>query len=157
MTQGFEFGEGRSRHLEETYLQPDIVRQRRDFCAALDLRPGLRALDVGAGPGLLAQDIAERIGPNGIVVGVDPSPSMLRLAHARTAGRHVSYVQGTATALPVAGGSFDLAVSTQVLEYVPEIDQAIEEMKRVVRPGGTVAILDTDWRSIARKRAAPES
>lgn len=152
----FDFGETRSRHIEETYLQPDIVRQRQDFCAALDLRPGLRALDVGAGPGLLAQDLAERAGPSGWVVGVDPSPDMLRLAQARTAGSRVCYVQGTATALPVAGQTFDLAVSTQVLEYVPEIDVAIEEMKRAVRTGGTVAILDTDWRSIVWSTSLPE-
>ena len=156
MTQDFDFGETRSRHIEETYLQPDIVRQRRDFCAALDLRPGLRALDVGAGPGLLAQDLAERAGPSGLIVGVDPSPSMLRLAQARTAGSPVYYVQGTATALPVEGQTFDLAVSTQVLEYVPEIDEAIQEMRRVVRPGGTVAILDTDWRSIVWSTSLPD-
>jgi arsenite methyltransferase len=156
VTQEFDFGETRSRHIEETYLQPDIVRQRRDFCAALDLGPGLRALDVGAGPGLLAQDLAEHAGPSGMIVGVDPSPSMLRLAQARTQGSPVFYVQGTATALPVEGQTFDLAVSTQVLEYVPEIDVAIQEMTRVVRPGGTVAILDTDWRSIVWSTSLPD-
>jgi arsenite methyltransferase len=156
VTQDFDFGETRSRHIEETYLQPDIVRQRRDFCATLDLRPGLRALDVGSGPGLLAQDLAERAGPGGMVVGVDPSPSMLRLARARTAGARVFHVQGTATAVPVQDRSFDLAVSTQVLEYVPEIDVALAEMRRVVRPGGTVAILDTDWRSIVWSTSLPD-
>jgi arsenite methyltransferase len=156
MTGAFDFGEERSRHIEETYLQPDIVGQRRDFCAILDLRPGLRVLDVGSGPGLLVRDLAERIGPEGMVVGVDPSESMNRLATGRAGTLPVHYVQGSATALPVGAQAFDLAVSTQVLEYVAELDVALAELRRVVRPGGQVAILDTDWRSIVWSTSLPD-
>ncbi len=56
---------------------------------------------------------------------------------------------GNATQLPVPDASFDVAVSVQVYEYVREVDSALAEMYRVLRPGGRAAIISTDWKSIA--------
>jgi len=63
-------------------------------------------------------------------------------------GSGVELLQGDALSLPVEDGSFDAAVSTQVYEYVADIGGAFAEVRRVLRPGGRLLILDTDWDSI---------
>jgi SAM-dependent methyltransferase len=106
-------------------------------------------LDVGAGPGLLAYDLARLVGPDGRVVGLDVSPDMLALARTRLADLgQAECMQGDATALELPAGSFDAAVSTQVYEYVADMPRALAELCRVLRPGGRALILDTDWRSV---------
>src|SRR6185312_12871170 len=128
---------------ERTYATRDIVEQRRATLEALALRAGERVIDVGCGPGYLC---AEMAAAGASVVGVDPSPSMLALAEQRGSG--VELLQGDALSLPVEDGSFDAAVSTQVYEYVADIGGAFAEVRRVLRPGGRLLILDTDWDSI---------
>ena len=141
-----------SRKLEAAYLTSDVVQQRRATLRAFMLRPGERVLDVGSGPGLLAAEMAQEIGPGGQVTGIDISDSMLTLGQRRCAdlGRagRVSFVKADATALPFADASFDAAVSTQVYEYVADLSTALAELHRVLRPGGRALILDTDWDSI---------
>jgi arsenite methyltransferase len=143
MSDQLEFDERQSRAVEETYATRDIVEQRRATLAALDLRPGERVVDVGCGPGYLCAEMAEA---GAEVTGVDPSAAMLALAERRGAG--VSLLAGNALALPVEDDSFDAAVSTQVYEYVADIEGALAEARRVLRPGGRLLILDTDWDSI---------
>lgn len=144
-----EYDETATRQLVAVYLTPDVVAQREQVLCALQPLPGERILDVGAGPGLLACAIAERVAPTGGVAGIDISEPLLAWAraHAR-AGLSVDYRHGDATSLPFAGASFDAVVSTQVLEYVVDVDAAIAELARVVRPGGRILVLDTDWDSI---------
>ena len=141
----------RARALEAVYLTPDIVAQREAVLAALDPRPGERVLDLGVGPGLLAASIAERAGVAGAVQGVNVSPDMLAIAGARErapgAAELELSLQGV-TDLAFADGAFDAAVCTQVYEYVADMPGALAEARRVLRPGGRLVILDTDWDSI---------
>ena len=146
-----EFDEEASRRVEATYLTADVVEQRRAFRAALAPQPGERVIDVGSGPGLLAHEIAEAVGPDGAVCGVEPSESMLAIAARRTpaaGSAPVEFIPGDALALPVADAAFDAAVATQIYEYVEDIPSALAELRRVLRPGGRVLILDTDWDSV---------
>jgi SAM-dependent methyltransferase len=93
--------------------------------------------------------MADAVGPGGAVHGVDPSPSMNALARARVADRDwVQVTEGDALALPLPERTFDVAVSTQVLEYVADIPTALAELRRVLRPGGRMLLLDTDWDSV---------
>jgi len=141
-----------STKLEAVYRTPDVVAQRHATLHALGLQAGERALDVGAGPGFLVAEMAEQVGPNGHVTGLDISDSMVALAQRRCAKEPIksrtTIVKGDATALPFPDASFDVGVSTQVYEYVPDVAQALAELHRVLRPGGRALILDTDWDSV---------
>ena len=94
---------------------------------------GKRVLEVGCGTGLLLERVAES---SREAVGVDLSPGMLQ--HARERG--LSVQEANCTALPFADGEFDVAYSFKVLAHVDAIELALQEMARVVRPGGHVII-----------------
>jgi arsenite methyltransferase len=145
------FDEAGARRLEAVYTTPDVVGQRRDVRRILALRPGEHVLDVGAGPGLLAVEMAAEVGPAGRVHAVEPSGSMRELARARRrppGAAHVEVRDGSADALPLPEASVDVAVSTQVFEYLSDVPGALAEVHRVLRPGGRLLLLDTDWDSI---------
>ncbi|HKN93829.1 MAG TPA: methyltransferase domain-containing protein [Thermoleophilaceae bacterium] len=155
MTDQLQFDEEESRAVEATYATPDIVEQRRATLAALALEPGERVLDVGCGPGYLAREMAEAVGTDGFVHGVDPSPAMLAIA-ARRALPHMELSEGDALSLRLPDAEFDVAVSTQVYEYVADIEGALREARRVLRPGGRLLVLDTDWDSIVWRSSDDE-
>ena len=138
-----QFDAETARRIEATYTTPDVVAQRREVRRLLAPQPGEHIVDIGAGPGFLAAEMAAE---GARVVAVDPSASMRELAR----GLGVDFVieDGSAEALPLPDGSVDAAVATQVLEYVPDVPGALAEIRRVLRPGGRVLLLDTDWDSV---------
>jgi len=143
------FDEDETRRLLALYVTPDIVSQRGDFLRALDPKPGERVLDIGSGPGFLAAAIADAVRSLGAVHGVDISEPLLAVARAHCADRPwVEFHRADATQLPFPDQDFDAVISTQVLEYVRDVDAALAEIHRVIRPAGRVVIVDTDWDSI---------
>lgn len=159
MTTMLEFDEDASRQVEAIYVTDDVVGQRREVVRLLGLTAGEAVLDIGSGPGLLATDLARAVGPTGRVCGIDVSDSMLALARGRTVPdgiAPVEYRHGGTDAVPYPDKSFDVVVSTQVLEYVADIPAALAEMSRVLRPGGRLLILDTDWDSIVWHSTDPD-
>jgi SAM-dependent methyltransferase len=144
-----DFDEDAARGLERIYRTPDVVAQRVRVLEALALRPGERVLDVGVGPGLLAEDMARTVGAEGHVAGIDLSEAMLEMARRRCAElAWTDFRVADATKLSFADASFDALVSTQVYEYVADMDGALAEASRVLRPGGRIVVLDTDWDSV---------
>lgn len=146
-----QFDEEASGRVLATYMTPDVVEQRRIVLASLDLQPGEAVLDVGSGPGLLAAEMGEVVGSDGNVQGIEPSQSMRAIAEQREpapGSAPLEYRPGDATALPFADASFDAVVATQVYEYVEDMPTALAEARRVLRPGGRLLVLDTDWDSI---------
>ena len=149
MTKNYYFNEEAAQRTERIYSSPDVVAQREATLRSLALAAGERVLDIGCGPGYLAASMGAAVGPQGHVEGVDGSESMLALARSRCAGQPwVEFQLGDATSLPFDDHAFDVAVSTQVLEYVAEIDTALAQIHRVLRPGGRAIIVDTDWDSL---------
>lgn len=149
MSSTIDFNESAGNALERAYLTSDVIDQRALVLEALDLKRDEHVLDVGPGPGLLLREIAERVGTSGRVVGADLSESMLELARQRCAD--LSWVEldaADAAALPYEAESFDAVVSTQVYEYVADIPAAFAKLFEITRPGGRVAILDTDYDSL---------
>jgi len=143
------FDEAAAKAVEAMYLTPDVVAQRARVLEMLLPKLGEHILDIGVGPGLLAYDLARLVGDKGRVVGLDNAGAMVALARTRLAGlQQAECVEGQATELALANGSFDAAVSTQVYEYVADMPRALGELHRVLKPGGRALILDTDWRSV---------
>ncbi|WP_432575018.1 class I SAM-dependent methyltransferase [Kineococcus sp. SYSU DK005] len=113
------------------------------------LAPGLSLLDVGCGVGTLTADLAAHVAP-GRVVGVDSSAEVLRAARAAADARgvRVELAVADAHALPFADGEFDVVHAHQVLQHLPDPVAALREMRRVCRPGGTVAVRDADYATV---------
>ena len=149
MSSMLEFDDAAARAIEVMYMTPDVVGQRARVIDMLCPRPGEHILDIGVGPGLLAHDLARMVGDTGRLVGLDPAPAMLKMARTRLAAMpYAECVEGDATKLAFPDASFHAVVSTQVYEYVAALPKALSELHRVLKPGGRVLILDTDWRSI---------
>jgi SAM-dependent methyltransferase len=107
-------------------------------CDAGRLGPGHRVLDVACGTGVLAREAASRVGPSGVVAGLDADPGMLAVAE-QLAPR-IEWKHGTAEALPYAADSFDAVVSQFGLMFFSDREQALREMLRVLAPEGTLVI-----------------
>jgi ubiquinone/menaquinone biosynthesis C-methylase UbiE len=144
-----EYDRTASALLERTYTTADVQAQRDTVRRVLQAQPGEAILDLGSGPGILATELAAEVGQGVKVTAVDVSTDMNAIASRRAdqAGmrERIDVVLGDATALAFSDASFDAAVSTQVLEYVDDVNSALQELRRVLRPGGRLVLLDTDW------------
>ena len=138
--------------LEEAYATTDMIAQREELRRSLRASPGETILDLGSGPGFLACELAQEVGATGRIVAVDISADMNAISSKRIAaaglGDGVEILEGDATALALADDTFDAAVSMQVIEYLADPDAALHQLVRVLRPGGRLVIIDTDWDSL---------
>jgi SAM-dependent methyltransferase len=114
------------------------------------LRPGLRVLDIACGTGLVARLAAQAVGVDGRVAALDLNPSMLAVASELPAveGAGIEWVEGNAQELPFANGSFDVVCCQLGLQFFPDREGAVREMKRVLVPGGRAVVMV--WREIDR-------
>lgn len=127
---------------EELFV-PALFRQWGDRVAdAARIEPGQRVLDVACGTGVLACAAAERAGPRGSVVGLDPNAGMLAVA--RTKSHRIEWREGRAESLPFEDDSFDAVVSQFGLMFFEDRIAALREMMRVLRPGGRLAVAVCD-------------
>jgi ubiquinone/menaquinone biosynthesis C-methylase UbiE len=129
----------------------------RPFAEQLVTRVGLNradsVIDVACGTGIVARVARERLGPEGRIVGVDVAPAMLAVA--RSVDSTIDWRQGNAIALPVAAGEhFTVLTCHQGLQFMPDKAAAIREMRRVLAPGGRIAI--ATWCSLEDTPGMPE-
>jgi demethylmenaquinone methyltransferase / 2-methoxy-6-polyprenyl-1,4-benzoquinol methylase len=118
---------------------------RRAAVRAAKLRPGMSAVDVACGSGALTRELARVVGPSGTVLGVDVAPAMLaRARQQRPPGdaARPEYREGDALSLPVDDGVADAATMAFGLRNVGDYRRALEELRRVVRTGGRVVVLE---------------
>ncbi len=125
----------------ETFLASELDfafrRRLRWLLAALDLRPSLRLLDLGCGPGVLLRALdasAPRVRAAGLDEGID------RLREARAAPTPFPLLRGDAQALPFRDASFERVLAAEVLEHLPDDAAALAEIRRVLAPGGLLAL-----------------
>jgi SAM-dependent methyltransferase len=122
---------------------PGMADEKRIARLLMGLGPGDGVLDVACGPGNFSRDFARAVGQDGLVVGVDASRPMLERAVRETWDERLGnlcFVHGDAAALPFRGASFDAVCCFAALNLFPEPYRAIDEMRRVLAPGGRIAL-----------------
>jgi len=127
----------------ELYMVPKVFEPMAlRLLERIPLRAGQRLLDVACGTGIVARLAAPRVAPSGTVVGVDLSEEMLAVARTRAAeaGVRIDWKQGDAVALPFADAAFDVVLCQQGLQFFPDKSGALREMRRVIAPGGMLAL-----------------
>ncbi len=128
------------------------IEARRRALDLLDPRPGEIVVDVGAGPGLMALEVAARVAPGGRVFAVDPSAPLLDHARAAASAAGVGHMVDCRVAdgrkLPFGPAAFDAAFCHWVLLHVEDPLAMVREMKRVTRRGGRVMCVEMDWETL---------
>jgi SAM-dependent methyltransferase len=120
------------------------------------LNSGATLLDVGCGPGTITADLAERVGR---VTALEMTADALALARAEIARReltNVDFAVGDVHALDFPDDTFDVVHAHQVLQHLGDPVTALREMRRVTRPGGVVAVRDSDYAAFSWFPAVPE-
>jgi SAM-dependent methyltransferase len=118
-------------------LAPQLVRFSK-------VREGDAVLDVGSGTGALTEAIAAA-SPSSSIVGIDPSTPYVARARQRHSAGRIRFVVGDARHLPFGAGTFNRTLSLLILNFVPSPAEAVTEMSRVTRPGGTLAAAVWDY------------
>jgi len=116
------------------------------------LEPGMQLLDVGCGPGTITMDLAALVGPTGRVTALERTEETLDLPRAEATRRgttNVDFAVGDVAALDLPDAGFDVVHAHQVLQHVDDPVRALREMRRVCRPGGIVAVRESDYGAFA--------
>lgn len=139
-----------TRGIEGMYMTPDVIMQREKSFQMLGLSNGEKVLDIGVGPGFLSAAMGTMVGSEGEVYGIDMSEDMLGMAKMRCNDKPWVHIKaGNAIKLPFEAESFDAIMASQVYELVSDVNEALNEMHRVLRKNGRALILDSDWDSLA--------
>ncbi|GHB16382.1 hypothetical protein GCM10010377_02510 [Streptomyces viridiviolaceus] len=143
----------------ESVLRSHTWRTAENSAAYLlgSLKPHMRILDIGCGPGTITADLAALV-PDGHVTGVDRAPEILDRARATAAGRglgNVDFAVADVHALDYPDDTFCVVHAHQVLQHVGDPVQALREMKRVARPNGFIAVRDSDYGAMTWYPASP--
>lgn len=138
--------------LEERSRTPDLHAVNQKLCETVAAKPGERLVEVGSGSGILCRMFAPQLQPGGWIVGVDISTEMSAQAqmYALSEGirNGIAFETSTAESLPYPEASFDGAIAARLLLHVANPDAVIQEMKRVVKPGGRVVVMDWDFETV---------
>lgn len=138
---------GTPAEIYEQHMVPAIfARWAPDLVETAGVRAGGRALDVACGTGAVTRLLAERVGPEGKVVGLDINPGMLAVARIAAPLPNIEWLEGSAVSMTLPDAAFDTVVCQQGLQFFPDKPAALSEMRRVLKPGGRLAL--SCWRSI---------
>ena len=142
----------------EEILTTATARKFRNFvCNSVPLQSGDSVLSVGCGPGFETAVIADEVGAEGDVTGLDVNKDVLTAARDRCSDLpQVSFQHGDVTELQAADESFDHVRAKQVLQFVDDVDSALEEVFRVLKPGGRVTLVEAVRESQVLHSSDPE-
>ena len=122
------------------------VGRRKLIIDSLAVESGQSILDLGCGGGYQARILALAVGSEGRVVGVDPSLKQLEVAREYCADLdNVEFTQDSGTDLSFDNETFDSATSTNVLDYIDDVDGVVAELRRVLRKGGRLCTISILW------------
>ncbi|MFG3281952.1 methyltransferase domain-containing protein [Streptomyces sp. NPDC048111] len=143
----------------ESVLRSHTWRTAANSAAYLvgELKPHMRILDIGCGPGTISADLAALV-PDGHVTAVDHAPGIVDQARAHAAGRgldNMSFAVADVHALDFPDDTFCVVHAHQVLQHVGDPVRALREMRRVTKPGGIVAVRDSDYGAFTWFPASP--
>jgi SAM-dependent methyltransferase len=125
----------------DTILVPEVFLPWAELMVQeAHIQNGMRTLDVACGTGVVARCAARLCGPRGRSIGLDIDPAMIKVARAAALreGLEIDYQCGSASELPFEAGSFDAALCLQGLQYFADKEQALAELRRVMRPGASL-------------------
>jgi ubiquinone/menaquinone biosynthesis C-methylase UbiE len=126
------------------------LEYKQRLVGALNVEPGQTAVDLGCGPGTDLGRLADAVGVEGSVIGVDREPRMLEEARRRLADRsNVDLYVGDIHDLPLRDDSVDRVRADRVLQHLLDPAKAIAEVRRVLRPGGLFGMAEPDWDTVA--------
>jgi ubiquinone/menaquinone biosynthesis C-methylase UbiE len=132
---------GSPAEIYEQHMVPALfARWAPDLVEAAGVQPGDRALDVACGTGVVTRLLAERVGPTGTVVGLDLTPAMLALARRAAPQPNIEWVGGSAVRMALPDATFDQVLCEQGRQFFPDKPAALREMRRVLMPGGRLAL-----------------
>jgi arsenite methyltransferase len=140
------YDEAMAKQQEALAATPDKKRDRDIVLGKLALRPCESVLEIGSGNGIFCREMLDAMGWDGHVCGLDNAEPMIRLAKALCP--QADFHLGSATTLPFDDARFDAVTGAQVLCFIDDQTAAVREMFRVLKPGGRLVVLDTDWRSL---------
>lgn len=137
---------------------PGMSEEVRIARLFLGLTSGDRVLDVACGPGNFSREFAKAAGTDGLVVGVDASPTMLARGAEesdKAGARNLVLIRGDATALPFVDSSFDCVCCFAALHLFADPFAGLDEMRRVLAPGGRIALMTSIRRPVTVRPMKP--
>jgi ubiquinone/menaquinone biosynthesis C-methylase UbiE len=156
--EGYKTPEGRQRMIGSLTEASRDARQRpRELVAALGITPGMTVVDLGSGPGYMLPYLSEAVGAQGQVIAQDVFSEFLAEARKRTAGlKNVSFVLGTAKETKLSPKSADLILVLDVYHHLDYPQQTLADLRRALKPGGRLAIVEYHKNGVAMNGRAKE-
>ena len=120
--------------------------RRNAILSEMRIKPGDTIIDVGCGAGHLLPHLAKAVGGSGTIYGLDPTTDQMEQAKRRCKAFHnISFIEENADKSHLQDKSCDSATSTQALEYIPNVDAALDEITRIIKPGGAFVNISILW------------
>ncbi len=140
----------------------DVKQIKTRSYELMQIQPDSKILDVGCGPAIDTIPLSQYIGEGGRVVGVDNDLAMIEKANqeakAHNITQRIQHIEANAHQLPFADGEFDRVHAERLFQVLPKADEAavFGELNRVLRSGGRIVLVDTDWASASVNFSDPE-